>query len=93
MTQTCATCRFWRPTEGDFGQCRRRAPTTLYTTQTTSVRPDAPFRCRAVWPETRAEEWCGDYQPQPVSQKIEPPPPAPPRPEDLEAEVNGVRSL
>lgn len=73
--QMCATCRFW---DGDFGRrtdgkpspvdvlryrdaaCLRHAPTTTVQVKTDSYAPHNP---PAVWPKTRGDVWCGDYEP------------------------------
>jgi hypothetical protein len=61
LTVTCEQCRFWERYEGDAGLCRRNAPF-----------PEAATH-DACWPLTLSEDWCGDFQPQPVTQKVESP--------------------
>lgn len=53
---TCETCRFWDdvPTEIPFGICRRRAPQAVIIAM-------APVP-NVAWPNTHADEWCGEWQ-------------------------------
>ena len=55
----CATCRFWRPGADGRGECRRRAPLPTLDDRKHYV---------AVWPVTRAADWCGEHQPKPHGQ-------------------------
>ena len=49
-TPTCADCRFWKRKDDEtYGYCRRRAP--LYTTE-----------AGGVFPDVRADEWCGEHE-------------------------------
>ena len=50
---TCSTCGWWNTEDDDngAGHCRRYAP-----------RPVADgVATQAVWPITRAAEWCGEW--------------------------------
>jgi len=49
----CETCRYWDSVKG---LCRRRAPV---------VRPSEKFSESGHWPETRSDDWCGEYEEQP----------------------------
>jgi hypothetical protein len=62
LTQ-CQTCRFWEGVAHRYGEglCRRNSPWPDTTTHA------------ALWPVTLAVDWCGDFQPQPVKQKVEAP--------------------
>ena len=48
----CSECLFWQPIGSSdgmtFGECRISSPVAL---------PDD----RAVWPQTLASDWCGDF--------------------------------
>lgn len=71
--KTCEGCRFWRFQAGyqvgermvNIGQCRRHAPEA-------GRREGGGVHPVRSWPETRAEECCGDWQAKP-----EPPPSTP----------------
>jgi hypothetical protein len=52
----CATCPFWHNTFSEpdppswrIGQCRRHAPTAAQADNA------------ATWPNTEAEDWCGEH--------------------------------
>lgn len=52
----CGDCRFWLGgTEGDptHGLCRRFPP----------VPCGVGYASRTGWPETTADEWCGEHRP------------------------------
>jgi hypothetical protein len=52
--RSCGTCRFWYlPLTDDLADCRRRAPIAL--------PPDG----EALWPVTRRDFWCGEWEPAP----------------------------
>ena len=50
VARRCSTCRFWRKTDDDYGQCRRNAP-----------RPEGQGSM-ARWPSTQRNHWCGEYE-------------------------------
>lgn len=54
--QCCGRCRFWLPSEkkheDHLGVCRRYPPV-----------PDQRFGIGGRFPETGADEWCGEFQP------------------------------
>lgn len=66
----CESCRFWpakRETYGTYGlhgpstdgsvsDCRRHSPRDV---QDATPR----YAANAVWPQTRREDWCGEYEP------------------------------
>ena len=51
MEPRCATCRFWNETYSTEGQCRAHVPVITGTA--------------SMWPNTRATDWCGEYDPRP----------------------------
>jgi len=55
--QRCETCSYWSAISGSYyGQCRRRAPQAI-------IVPASDQEDRAIcWPDTNAEEFCGDWQ-------------------------------
>lgn len=61
MTVACESCRFWERTNECDGMCRRNSPF-----------PDTTSH-EAYWPLTLSSDWCGDFQPHPVQQKVEAP--------------------
>lgn len=46
---TCANCRHW----AYEGQCRRNPPVAAGTSE----------RAYTYWPETTADDWCGEWAP------------------------------
>lgn len=57
VTESCDACRFWQEeTEGEYGLCRRLSP-RWHPMDGRSESFDAH------WPETRPEDWCGEYEP------------------------------
>lgn len=58
----CETCQFWRPNNHyKMGQCTRRAPTAREVTVDEKAAQGYQH-ARAVWPETRANEGCGEWK-------------------------------
>lgn len=59
---TCSDCKFFDAAEsedGDFGACRRHAPTVVRAGQL-AVIWDAPMT--VLWPRVHPErDWCGEY--------------------------------
>jgi len=62
----CDNCRFWKqhgtPSLSRLGFCRRRVPVVSISTVEASL-----------WPETKHEDWCGEYEakpPQAVPQPV-----------------------
>jgi hypothetical protein len=62
LTVTCGACRFWERKKDVEGECHCHCP-----------EPGYAGKKRARWPLTLASEWCGDFQPLPVQQKMEAP--------------------
>jgi hypothetical protein len=70
----CEQCRFWVTfspggTENREGNCRRFPPTPIASvyTDTPDERTGRSYSetssaVESVWPETKATEWCGEYQ-------------------------------
>ena len=55
QNQQCDNCRFWlEPSNGNMGQCRRRAPLPVIA--------GGPTMAAARWPATAAIHWCGEHQ-------------------------------
>lgn len=62
----CKDCRYWHAVEWDgadeasptAGACRRRPPTI-----TGQPASDTEVRFHTYFPETSAEDWCGEYEP------------------------------
>jgi hypothetical protein len=50
--QSCDVCRFWHQVPFEASECRRHAPTTR-------------ANLRRIYPETSADEWCGDFEAKP----------------------------
>jgi len=57
MTDTCATCRFYRSygENRTVGLCLRYPPQPL-------VEANRWPECDANFPEVKATDWCGEYQ-------------------------------
>lgn len=50
--RACGRCEFWsREDAAEWGECRRRSPLL-------------PATLEALWPRTRWDHWCGEYEPQ-----------------------------
>jgi hypothetical protein len=65
----CETCRFWQAHEDPSqGECRRRSPVLLAGSLGWLDGEDPAL---GVWPEVRATDWCGQFSPLPIRQKIE----------------------
>ncbi len=71
--RTCATCRFWEPPDPGYlnislGECRAQHPkrSGWWETGHGKMCDDGQLRCpsrwRAGWPETVADQWCGEHQ-------------------------------
>jgi hypothetical protein len=52
MEKTCSSCRFWFPTVGPAGECRKFAP-----------KPGNDPAHRLQWPRTESDQWCGQFEP------------------------------
>lgn len=53
MSDSCATCRFWRSYDSANGQCHRYAPKPeLLNTE-----------WKGYWPDTYDHDWCGEHEP------------------------------
>lgn len=54
MTACCATCRFWKQWKDleSGGKCQARPPMVIA----------AAYLVETRWPETRHDDWCGEYQ-------------------------------
>jgi hypothetical protein len=63
---TCKTCRFWTKEE-----CHRMPPVVLSQTWSNTEGYRGEYRESissnqvTAWPETAADEWCGEHQPNP----------------------------
>lgn len=65
----CSTCRFWEPPSGGrviSGECHRHAPAARVCRGDTI--DDGYY---AYWPLVMSDDWCGDWHPPPVKQRIE----------------------
>lgn len=61
MSESCASCRFWNgEPDAKWGEaaCRIRAPRAYPQSD-----PSYVSSVITVWPETRYNDWCGEYQP------------------------------
>jgi len=56
--EACGSCRYWKPEEekSNLGQCRRHAPQSIV------FNVDEEVQFQSHFPDTAAEDWCGDYQ-------------------------------
>lgn len=67
MNEACAQCRFWDVTNQitigsrtvKVAACRRHPPTRERTPNLFGKTPVV----ETVWPETRADDWCGHFEP------------------------------
>lgn len=74
MTQpTCKTCRFWKPTHKDLGECCIRAPSIVSAITTDLLKDeDTDDFHDVMWlstrfPLTSAFFWCGEHEPRKAS--------------------------
>jgi hypothetical protein len=60
---SCKTCVFFQPVEGLLAECHRRAP-TFVTHNIRRVNGDDGKVSEPVayFPETSADEWCGEWR-------------------------------
>ena len=56
-TKACEACAYWDSADNKTGECRRHAPVTV------AFNVDAATKYEAKFPETKASDWCGDFQP------------------------------
>lgn len=63
MSETCETCRFWRPNhiEPEEGWCHRNAPQP--SPEMCVMNDVGDIFALARWPVTDDSDWCGEYQP------------------------------
>ncbi len=54
---TCAKCKYWDNSAADNGECRRNSP------QAVVFKVDAEVEYVSVFPKTKENDWCGDFQP------------------------------
>jgi hypothetical protein len=65
----CVNCNYWRKQSVESGECRRRAPQVVAYTESQTKGEHGEYResvdsyTRSEWPNTLAEEWCGEYEP------------------------------
>ncbi len=62
--QRCENCRFWKRLPKDeeepgLGDCKRHAPRPIIALS--GLRMDECLS-EIYWPETREEDWCGEWQ-------------------------------
>ena len=57
QVEACGKCRYWEAKDESVGECHRNAPQTIVF----SVDEESHFT--TVFPETTAEEWCGEFFP------------------------------
>lgn len=59
----CHQCRYWEQL-GEMGLCRRRAPRGRLDVRLaellTRITVEEAENLRAYWPETSANDWCGE---------------------------------
>lgn len=58
-SRACSTCHFWRKQtirdESDWGQCRRMPPIL-------PEMADDKLVIAGIWPSTKSEDWCGEWE-------------------------------
>lgn len=60
----CAQCKHWDAINDDVGLCRRNPPKY--------VQEIEPTAYEAVWPQTKKQDWCGEYSEQSTYAAIPP---------------------
>jgi len=58
--EACGKCRYWEIKESATGECHRYSP------QTVAFSVDDETHFTTVFPETTAEEWCGEFFPRAI---------------------------
>jgi hypothetical protein len=63
MLANCRSCAFWYQlvNEREFGECRKGCPDPVVTTKA-APHFVGPVNFRAIWPYTRAVDWCGEAE-------------------------------
>lgn len=56
-SKTCSACAYWNDKTGSMGECRVRSPQSIVF----KVDDETKFESR--FPETKASDWCGEFQP------------------------------
>ena len=68
---TCLICKFWKADEAtpNLGHCLRNPPQVVVEIETLSANENAgrfsdevTGRRESVWPTTKCNDWCGEYQ-------------------------------
>lgn len=54
--KTCSACKYWNKQSDAQGECRVRPP------QTVTFKVDEETKFETVFPVTKAEDWCGEFQ-------------------------------
>jgi len=62
MTQDCADCRFYYPTDSIVGKCRRYAPRPVQWGETETADGNRG-ETDAVWPVVSSDDTCGEFKP------------------------------
>jgi len=55
VSKTCSACAYWKETSSSMGECRVRSPQSIVF----KVDDETKFESR--FPETKAEDWCGEF--------------------------------
>lgn len=56
----CKDCKWWKSTDGEFGECCRHAPKPYLSND----MPSDDKQMITVWPQTYHEDFCGDFSDQ-----------------------------
>lgn len=57
QVEACGSCRYWKKSENQaMGECHRHAP------QAIAFNVEQKLQFQSRFPDTTAEDWCGDYQ-------------------------------
>lgn len=66
--QTCLNCKFWKSISISLGDCRRFPPTVVTSTDSETEGEHGEYReiirstTSTQWPDTSADDWCGEFQ-------------------------------
>lgn len=58
----CSNCKFFND-KGEVGECRRRSPMVLHTTEVERISRTKAIRATSYWPPIGRAEWCGEHEP------------------------------
>jgi len=71
MNETCSNCQFYKTSAAipgplaTYGECKRHSPVVMDRAWTHAAC-GLQHETATAWPETRSDDWCGDYVRKPL---------------------------